>query len=109
MTWDVAFSASQPDSIGALQLLYGPAAGTFNFPRFANARYDRIYQQMQSLPDGPERAALFREAKRIQAAWAPLKSRGHRIITDMAMPEVIGFRRPLFWQDWWQFVDIVAT
>jgi len=109
MTWDVAFSASQPDSIGSAQLLYGPAAGTFNFPRFANGRYDSIYRQMQSLPDGPERAALFREAKRIQATWAPLKSRGHRIITDMAAAEVIGFRRPLFWQDWWQFVDIVTA
>ncbi|WP_077036831.1 ABC transporter substrate-binding protein [Pelomonas sp. KK5] len=109
MIWDVAFSAAQPDAIGALQLLYGPAAGTFNFPRFVDPRYDRLYQQMQSLPDGPERAALFREAKRIQAAWEPLKSRGHRIITDMAAREVIGFRRPLFWQDWWQYIDISSS
>ena len=24
----------------------------------------------------------------------------------MTYPQVIGFRRTVFWQDWWHFVDI---
>ena len=30
----------------------------------------------------------------------------HRLITDMSYPWLVGFRRPLFWQDWWEYVDI---
>ncbi len=30
----------------------------------------------------------------------------HRIVTDIEQPWMSGYRRPLFWQDFWQFVDI---
>jgi len=30
----------------------------------------------------------------------------HRIVTDLAYPQVIGYRRPPFALDWWQYVDI---
>ena len=30
----------------------------------------------------------------------------HRILTDIEQPWMSGFRRPLFWQDFWQYVDI---
>ncbi|MFT7722580.1 MAG: ABC transporter substrate-binding protein [Roseateles sp.] len=107
--WPVGSSASQPDGIGLLQYYYGPAAGTYNLPRFKNARFDAIYRRMQALPDGPGRQALFQEAKRIAVAYLPYKVHAHRIITDIEQPWMTGFRRPLFSQDFWQFVDIDAT
>jgi hypothetical protein len=24
----------------------------------------------------------------------------------MAQPQLVGYRRAVFWQDWWQYVDI---
>jgi hypothetical protein len=24
----------------------------------------------------------------------------------MAQPQLVGYRRPVFWKDWWQYVDI---
>ena len=54
----------------------------------------------------PERLELFRRAKMITAAYAPYKNTVHRISTDMLHPWVLGFRRPLFWQEWWHMVDI---
>jgi ABC-type transport system substrate-binding protein len=104
--WPVGSSAAQPDGIGLMQYYYGPAAGTYNLPRFHNARFDALYNQMQAMPDGPERAALFKEAKRIAVAFLPYKVHAHRIITDIEQPWMSGFRRPLFTQDFWQFVDI---
>lgn len=104
--WPVAFSAAQPDGQGALQLYYGPALGTQNLARFKNARFDALYEHMQTIPDGPEREALFKEAKRIAAAYMPYKVHAHRVITDIEQPWMSGFYRPLFWQDFWQFVDI---
>jgi hypothetical protein len=30
----------------------------------------------------------------------------HRILTDLADARVVGYRRPAFWLDWWQYVDV---
>jgi hypothetical protein len=58
------------------------------------------------MPDGPERAALFDQAVQLAIAYMPYKFRVNRIVTDMTYPEVIGYRRPVFWQEWWHYVDI---
>ena len=36
----------------------------------------------------------------------PYKYVLNRVSLDMTQKRVIGYRRPVFWQDWWQFVDI---
>ncbi|MFG6486624.1 ABC transporter substrate-binding protein [Roseateles sp. BYS78W] len=104
--WPVGSTAASPDGQEALQRLYGPYSGTQNLPRFKDARFDALYDRMQALPDGPERDALFKEAKRIAVAYMPYKVHAHRIVTDIEQPAMTGFYRPLFWLDFWQFVDI---
>jgi ABC-type transport system substrate-binding protein len=106
MIWGVASLASQPDGQSALQRLYGPATGTQNLSRFNDAEFNKLYDRMQGLPDGPEREALFLQAKRIAVTFMPYKQHVHRIVTDLAQPWLIGYRRTLFWLDWWQYVDI---
>ena len=104
--WPVGSTAAQPDGAGALQRYYGPASGTQNLPRFRNARFDALYDRIQALPDGPERDALFKEAKRLAVTYMAYKVNLHRIVTDIEQPWMTGYRRPLFWQDFWQYVDI---
>jgi hypothetical protein len=58
------------------------------------------------MPDGPERLELFRKGKMLAIAYAPYKAIAHRVSTDMWHPWVSGFRRPVFWQEWWHMVDI---
>ncbi|MET0517211.1 MAG: ABC transporter substrate-binding protein [Burkholderiaceae bacterium] len=108
MIWPVGSSAERPDGQSALQRLYGPATGGQNLARFKLPAFDAVYERMQALPDGPEREALFREAKRLSVAYMPYKTHVHRIVNDLAWPRLVGYRRPLFWLDWWQFVDIDA-
>ena len=109
MVWTVGSSASQPDGLGALQRLYGPSKGGANLSRFQNEDFDRIYRQLQRLPDGREREALFLQAKRMSLAWAPYRQHVHRIYTDMTQPWLVGYRRPLFWNRWWHMIDIDAA
>jgi ABC-type transport system substrate-binding protein len=104
--WSLASSAADPDGQGAFQRFHGPQSGSQNLARFKNAELDAIYEKMDALPDGPERLALFRRAKEIAVAFAPYKNTVHRISTDMLYPWVVGYRRPLFWQEWWHMVDI---
>jgi ABC-type transport system substrate-binding protein len=104
--WALGSSAAAPDGQGGLQRVDGRQSGSQNLARFKNARMDAIYDQLSALPDGPERLALFAEAKRISVAYMPYRNLVHRISTDMWHPWVVGFRRPLFWQEWYHMVDI---
>jgi ABC-type transport system substrate-binding protein len=108
MAWGVGLSAASPDGQGVFARGYGPEAGGQNLARFKLPEFDRIYERMQTLPDGPERLALFREANRILIAYAPYKFHVHRYVNDLTYPWVIGYRRPPFWADWWQYVDVDA-
>jgi ABC-type transport system substrate-binding protein len=104
--WALGSSAAAPDGQGSLARLYGPQVGSQNLARFRLEAFDRVYDKMDRLPDGPEREALFREAKRIAVAYMPYKFTVHRISNELVQPWLLGYRRPLFWQEWWQWVDI---
>ena len=106
MMWQLGESASSPDGQDALARMYGPLAGNNNLARFQLDEFDRLYERAQVLPDGPERAGLFRQAQRLAVAYMPYKIHVHRIHTDLAYPWVIGFRRPLFGGEWWHMVDV---
>jgi ABC-type transport system substrate-binding protein len=104
--WSLGSSAAGLDGQGSLARLYGPQAGSQNLARFKNDEFDRLYQRMQLIPDGPEREALFLEAKKIAIAYMPYKITVHRISTTLTRAPVVGYRRPLFWQEWWHKVDM---
>ena len=106
MMWQLGESAAAPDGQEALARYYGPLAGNNNLARFQLDEFDRIFERTQVLPDGPERAALFRQAQRLAVAYMPYKIHVHRIHTDLAYPWVYGFRRPLFGGEWWHMVDV---
>ena len=106
MMWYLADTAVQADGAYCIQRLYGRQIGNRNMSRFELPEFDRVYERLQLLPDGPEREALFLQAKRLQQAYMPLKTHVHRIIPDMVQPWVTGFRRPLFRYEFWHFLDI---
>ncbi len=94
------------DGQESLASFYGPQTGNQNLSRFKHEPFDRLYDRMAALPDGPEREKLFLEAKRIATVYMPAKIHVHRYFTDLLHPWVHGFRRPLFWNEWWHRVDI---
>jgi ABC-type transport system substrate-binding protein len=106
MMWQLGESAAGPDGQDALARLYGPLAGNNNLARFQLDEFDRLFERAQVLPDGAERAALFRQAQRIAVAYMPYKINVHRIHTDLAYPWVHGFRRPIFGGEWWHMIDV---
>jgi ABC-type transport system substrate-binding protein len=65
-----------------------------------------MYDQAQLLPEGPEREAAFRDIQKIAIAYMPYKFTLNRLSVDMGYPQLVGYRRPLFWLDFWQYVDI---
>jgi ABC-type transport system substrate-binding protein len=106
MMWRVGGSAAAPDGQPALARYHSPQIGGQNMARFKLPAMDALYDRMELLPDGPEREALFLDAKRLAAAYIPYKTLVHRVVTDLAHAPMTGYRRPLFWQDWWHMVDV---
>ena len=104
--WQLGSSAAGSDGQGALSRLFGPQIGSQNLARFQNAEFDKIYERMRVIPDGPERDQLFLRAKQIAVAYMPYKHTAHRMEADMLQPWIVGYRRPLFWLEWWHMVDI---
>jgi ABC-type transport system substrate-binding protein len=104
--WQLGSSAAGPDGQSSLSRLYGPQTGSQNLARFKNAEFDKIYARMREIPDGPEREALFLQAKRIAAAYMPYRYTAHRMEADLLHGWVEGYRRPLFWLEWFHMVDI---
>jgi ABC-type transport system substrate-binding protein len=103
--WGVGSGASGGDGQGMLTRYYGPQAGNQNLARFRLKAFDEIHDRLTVLPDGPERDALFLQAKKLAIAYAPYKLHVHRFVADMMHPMVQGYRRPLFWNEWWHMVD----
>ena len=103
--WGVGSGASGGDGQGMLTRYYGPQAGNQNLARFRLKAFDDIHDRLTVLPDGPERLALFEQAKKLAVAYAPYKLHVHRYVADMMRPMIIGYRRPLFWNEWWHMVD----
>jgi ABC-type transport system substrate-binding protein len=108
MAWNLGYTAASPDGRLSLDIMATSHKGGQNLARFEHKEFDRVYNLIRTLPNGPQRERLFYEAKRIISAYVPYKYHVHRILTDLAWPWVIGFRRPPFWRDWWVYIDIDA-
>ena len=104
--WGLGGSSSSPDAVGAYARLDSNQIGGQNFARFKWPAMDVLYNELQTMPDGPDRLAKFREAQQLALAYMPYKFTVNRISLDMTQPQVVGFRHPVFWQDFWQFIDI---
>ncbi len=106
MMWRVGWVAAQPDGETFLALGNSQNIGQANHSRFNLPAYNKLFARQKTLPDGPERDALFREAKKLFVAYMPYKFVGHRIETAVFHPWVIGYRRHSFMRAMWKYVDI---
>ena len=109
MMWGVAWSATSPDGLYFLDLLYGPNKGQANHARFDLPEFNALHQRAAVMPDGPEREAVMARAKALSVAYMPYKVIAHRIATDLMHPHVQGYKRHPFLRDWWRYVDVEAA
>ncbi|MEO8936570.1 MAG: ABC transporter substrate-binding protein [Burkholderiaceae bacterium] len=106
MMWGLAWSASIPDAETFFGTLYGGGIGQINHARFNLPEFNALYEESRTLPNGPERNALYLKMKKLFLAYAPWKLGVHRIYTDLLQPWVYGYHRHPILQNWWQYIDI---
>ena len=104
--WSLASQGSLPDGQDPAANFMTLMIGSYNHSRISLPALDAIFKRTGAMPDGPEREALFREAKRILVAYMPTRPHSHRFATDTAQAQLAGYRRPPMWINWWEYVDI---
>ncbi len=106
MMWSVSGRAGAPDGVEGLLRYDGAAAGGINLARFDLPAMNAVIQRLLTLPDGPARERAFDVAKRLTVAWMPYKLRTHPMQVALWQRQLVGFRRPLFWNQWFDTVDL---
>ena len=104
--WYVGTAASAPDAEGSFSRFDSNQIGGQNMSRFRMPAMDAFYGKIQRLPDGPERLAVFAEATKLALAYMPEKFVINRRALDMGAARLVGYRRAVFWLNWWEQVDI---
>jgi ABC-type transport system substrate-binding protein len=95
-----------PDGEFFLGLGYGPNAEQSNDARFRLPAFDALYERQRSMPDGPERLAVMREAGKLLVAYVPYIPHVHVIDTDLQHAHVRHLHRHAFKASWWAFTDM---
>lgn len=85
--WSFVWGADYPDGENFLQLFYSKNASPgSNDSNYSNPAFDRLYEKSLSLPDGPERAALYRQMVNILVEDCPWIFVAHRLGYTLSQP-----------------------
>ena len=107
MMWQLGWLSSNPDAETFYEILYGPNKGQSNLSRFDLPQFNALFDKAKVLsPGSEERDRLYRKMDELVFAYAPLRPIAHRIITGLAQPWLVGYRRNPIKRDFWQFLDI---
>src|SRR6266550_1936462 len=106
MMWRLGWIAGDPDADTFYTILYGPNKGQSNQSRFDLPQWNALYEKAKVLPNSPERDHLYREMDKLFFAYAPMRPISHRIITGLAHPWVVGYRRNPVMREFWKYLDI---
>ena len=67
----LSWTGDYPDAENFLQLFYGPNAGSCNRISYMDETFDRMYQEILSMPDTPERTEKYRIMAKYLTEQAP--------------------------------------
>jgi ABC-type transport system substrate-binding protein len=91
--WGFAWSADYPDAENFLQLFYSKNASPGpNDSNYSNPEYDRLYEKSLTLPDSPERTALYKKMATIVVEDTPWIFGVHRIVYYLNHPWFKNFK-----------------
>jgi peptide/nickel transport system substrate-binding protein len=100
------WNADYPDAENYMQLLYGPNAGQENQARFKLPEFDALYDRARTLPDSPERTALFDKMTELVLAYAPWRLTEHRFEDQLLQPWIGPYLAHPIKGQVWQYVDV---
>ena len=104
--WGLANTNTTTEGYGFFGLLYGGHAGLSNLSRFNLPEFDRRYEASRRLPDGAERAKLFREMSALVTAYAPWMIDVYRYQNVVVYPWILGYKYSGIYEHPWPYLDV---
>ena len=100
------WNADYPDAENFMQLLYGPNPGQENQAQFDLPEFNQLYDKARTLPDSPERTALFDRMTELMLAYAPWRLTVHALEDSVRHGWVRHHVPHPIRSQVWKFVDI---
>ena len=98
--------ADYPDGDNFMQLFYGANIHLNNAGCVAIPEYDKLYEESQKLPAGPERDLLYHKMNRIMEVYTPQRIGYARYRNMLSQARVIGYKKHPVMLTEWMYIDI---
>jgi ABC-type transport system substrate-binding protein len=106
MIWNLAWIAGFPDADNFYSPLYSKNIGLSNDARLRLPEYDKAYEAMLALPEGPERVVQYRRMNELIAAYAPWMLDSYSYQNLIAQPRLRGLKLHPFLRDRYMYFDL---
>lgn len=101
-----AWIADYPDGDNFMQLWYGPHAHENNASCYEDPEWDRLYEQTLTLPDSPQRNAIYHRLARMLELKGVTKVSTSHIRNVLSQPWLLGFKAHPILPSVWSYLDI---
>lgn len=101
--------ADYPDGENFFQLFTTANIGAINYALFSDAEFDRLYAQIRTMPDTPERTAIYQRMVKLLWVYNPWRVNTLKQGTILIQPWVIGYKKHPFAHEPWLYLDIDLT
>ncbi len=98
--------ADYPDGENYLQLFTTASIGGPNYSLFSLPEYDQLYAKVVTMPDSPERTALYRRMVRLLWVYNPWRVTNLKQGTILIQPWLLGYRKHPFVNEAFMYMDI---
>jgi ABC-type transport system substrate-binding protein len=98
--------ADYPDGENFLQLFWSRSIGGANYSLFSLPEFDRLYEQVKTMPDSAERTALYQHMVRLLWVYAPWRVNSLMQQSILVYPWVIGYKKHPFGHEPWRYLDV---
>lgn len=102
-----AWGSDYPDAENNLALFYGPneAPGSNHF-NYKNPEYDRLYEQIRTMPPGPERTAIYERMRDMLIEDAPFVGSMARTRSYLLQPWLKNFKPTEDFYTYFKYLDV---
>jgi len=104
-----AWIADYPDGDNFMQLWYGPHTHENNGSCYQDPVWDHLYEKTLTMPDSPERDAIYHQLARLLELNGVTKVSTTHIRNVLSHPWLIGFKAHPILPSVWSFLDIDAS